>query len=174
MKKHLPEEILNEYMDDALDGLARRQVEIHLLGCAECRAQQDVLHFVSSALAGLDNEPLPRNLALSVLAKLPQPRARIVWKLVLAAQAGIAIGMVIILLSNLLAWFQPQEWLALVFSQLASLELPISYSQFTFPKLPVFNFQASSINVIFLAVSALLLWGVGNAILMRNRREVRK
>ncbi|MBI4731068.1 MAG: zf-HC2 domain-containing protein [Chloroflexi bacterium] len=174
MKKHLPEEILNEYLDDVLDGLARHQVEIHLFDCVECRAQLDALHLVSSALAGLDNEPLPHNLAPAVLAKIPEQHTRLVWKLVLAAQAGIAIGMIIILLSDLLVWFQPQEWLALIFSQLASLEFPISYPSFTIPRLQAFNFQVSSTNIIFLAVSALLLWGVGNAILMNNRHEVHK
>jgi hypothetical protein len=169
--KHITETQLNEYLDNTLDKRLSQEVETHLSICGDCCRALDELRNLAAVLITLPDEPLCRDLTPSVLAKLPQPRTRLVWKLLLAAQAGIAIGMVILLLSNLLAWFQPQEWLALVFSQLASLELPLSYPQINIPQLPAFNFQTSSTNIVFLAVSALLLWGVGNAILLRNRHE---
>ncbi len=166
---HLTESQLNEYLDGELDARSLAAVEAHLVACDECRRASAGLQGLASTLEALQDEPLRRDLTPSVLAKIPQQHSRLAWKLALAAQAGIAIGMVIILLSNILAWFQPQEWLAVLFSQLTRLELPISYSPFTIPKFPAFNFQASSTNIIFLAVSALVLWGVGNAILLKNR-----
>ncbi len=169
--KHITETQLNEYLDGTLDKRLSQAIKAHLSICGDCRRALNELRNLTAVLITLPDEPTPRHLTAFVLAKLPQPRTRLGWKLVLAAQAGIAIGTVIILLSNLLAWFQPQEWLALIFSQLASLDLPASFPPLTIPKFPLFNFQISSTNVIFLAVSTLVLWGAGNAILMRNRHE---
>jgi anti-sigma factor RsiW len=169
---HLTEPQLNEYLDGELDAPGRAAVDSHLAACRGCRLALSDLQAVASLLADLPDEPLRRDLTPSVLANLPQPRLALGWKLVLAAQAGFVVGIALLLFSNLLTWFQPQEWPTLVISQFAGIKFPIPNSPFTIPHFPAFSLQPA--GVVFLAIAAFLLWGVGNAVLLRGRMEVRK
>ncbi|MGQ0603669.1 MAG: anti-sigma factor family protein [Anaerolineales bacterium] len=71
--KHLTDELLNEYLDQALPADGRSQVEAHLAGCAECVARLDSLRSLFATLEALPTVPLARDLSAGVLARLPQP-----------------------------------------------------------------------------------------------------
>ncbi|KAF0107428.1 MAG: hypothetical protein FD146_1906 [Anaerolineaceae bacterium] len=167
MKNHLTEPQLNEYLDDELDAPGRAAVNSHLATCADCRGALAELQAVASTLAALPEEPLTRDLTASVLAKLPQPRVRLGWKLALAAQAGIGIGLSILVIANCLPLVNLPGLAAALSVSLPAIELPSFYPS-------SFIFHPSSFSIIFLAASALLLWGVGNAVLLRGRIRVQK
>jgi anti-sigma factor RsiW len=96
---HLTETLLNEYLDAALDSFSRRQAETHLAACPACRARLDELQATFAALETVPEQALGRDLAPGVLIRLPRRRERLCWRLVLAAQAAGALG--------LLAWLFP-------------------------------------------------------------------
>ena len=50
---HPNETVIHDYIDDALDGRARTELERHLAGCAECRRLVDDLREIRKAFAGL-------------------------------------------------------------------------------------------------------------------------
>jgi anti-sigma factor RsiW len=70
---HLPPEALAGYLDDALPGEERRQVELHLASCAECRTE------------------------LAEVRELQRARRRRRWVAVLAPAAAAAVLLVIAL-----------------------------------------------------------------------------
>ncbi|MFZ5908520.1 MAG: anti-sigma factor family protein [Chloroflexota bacterium] len=174
--QHINEELLNEYLDDLLDAPARAAADEHLAACASCRRALADLETVTSLLASLPDEPLTRDLTPSVLAGLPQPRLALGWKLVFAVEAGIGLGMGMLVLANLKFPLQPQAWLAHAFTTLSHLKIPslaapLLANHYSFPAIEI---PAAPANLVFLALSALLLWGVGNAVLLRGRPEVRE
>jgi len=176
---HLTETQLNEYLDGELDAPARAVADEHLSACDSCRRSLADIETATSLLTSLPDEPLAHNLAPSVLANLPRPRLALGWKFVLAAQAGVGIGVSILVVSNLLLRFDPRTWLAQTIAILDKIKIPsipaplftIHHSPFTIHSLGI---QATTANLIFLTLSALLLWSVGNAILLRGRNGVRK
>ncbi len=179
--KHLTESQLNEYLDNTLETSARREMDLHLQECAECRARLNKLQSIFTALAGLPEARLARDLSSSVLSRLPEKQPRI-WTPFFAAQVGAAIGM-FIWLSTQIMNFIPTDLSALRFPQFSIPTFPLFtlYSLFSIlhPPLsiPTFNlptFQLSTSNLVFIIVSVSALWVIGNATLLRNRREVRK
>ena len=168
--KHLTESQLNETLDGELEAGIRQAFETHLAGCAACRQALDELRRLDARLAALPEEPLLEDLSARVLERLPRRRSALAWKLALAAQAGFALGLFLLAAANLLPQVEiPRFWALLPFSlpvlKLPEIELPAL-------ALPAFRLQPSTIQLAFLAASALLLWGVGNAILLRNGNKV--
>lgn len=90
---HLTDELLNEYLDEALPAYRLSQVEAHLAGCAGCAARLDSLRLLFATLDALPVVPLARDLSAGVLARLPQPEP--VWQpalnWVVIAQAVAAV-----------------------------------------------------------------------------------
>lgn len=105
------------------------------------------------------------------LAGLPAPRLPLGWKLAFAVEAGIGIGAGLLLLSHLLPAVSLPAVPDLPALFLPILELPTI--RISLPS-PPFTLHPSSFSIAFLALSVLLLWGVGNAILLRGRPEVRQ
>lgn len=167
---HLTESQLNEFADNALQGGARAAVETHLAGCAACRQALDELRRLSASLALLPEEPLQADLAARVLERLPQRWSGLAWKLALAVQAGFALGAFLIAAGNLLPRLKIPPLGDLLPLALPVLELPA----IPLPALPLpgLALQPSSLQLAFLAASALLLWGVGNAILLRKGNTI--
>ncbi|MBM3125162.1 MAG: hypothetical protein FJZ87_08810 [Chloroflexi bacterium] len=171
---HLTDSQRNEYLDNALAPPARAAADAHLSACDSCRRALADLESLTSSLAALPDEPLTRNLVPSVLAALPRPRLALGWKLALAAQAGTGIGVILSVLADWQVRFEPQEWLAQAVTTLAAIKIPslpaslftVHHSPFTIHSSAI---QASTANLVFFALSALLLWGVGNAVLLRRR-----
>lgn len=172
---HLTEAHLNEYLDGELGRRERSAVEAHLATCPDCRAALEELYVLAAEVESLPDAPLTHDLAPLVLAQLPPPRLPLGWKLVLAAQAGAALGISLLVIANLLPGLRlptPKAILPLVLPaiEVPAFDLPSSILS-PFQNLPL---EVSPFNVIFLAASALLLWSVGSAILLRGRPEVRK
>jgi anti-sigma factor RsiW len=118
---HVTDEVLNEYLDDALLPAQRALAAAHLAECAVCAGRLAALETLSVRFATLTVPFLTRDLSASVLAALPQrPNAvrqrgappALTW--VFAAQA---LGAVVLLalawpmVSNLAkAWVVPGAW----------------------------------------------------------------
>jgi anti-sigma factor RsiW len=74
-RPHLPDEVLNEYLDQALDGLAYAAAEAHLAACGQCAARLGELRAVFVNLGALPDQPLEHDLAPGVMAAVRrQPR----------------------------------------------------------------------------------------------------
>lgn len=108
MKEHLEEEILNEYLDDALDGERRRAVETHLARCSTCRARLQSLQRLFAELENLKIEEMERDVTPLVLSRLPPRRLSLGWRLVLAVQAGILLALIILAIGLLTGTIPPQ------------------------------------------------------------------
>jgi anti-sigma factor RsiW len=65
---HLSNDTLNEFLDGALDGSARAEVEAHLAACRVCSARLEVLGAVFAGLASLPQLALGRDLRSGVMA----------------------------------------------------------------------------------------------------------
>ena len=71
---HLSDEILNEYLDDALPPDTRAEVESHLRDCADCELRLDRLADLFFELSALPEAGLTRDLSADVVRTLtPQP-----------------------------------------------------------------------------------------------------
>ena len=166
---HLTETQLNEYMDHTLSTLEQRFIEKHMSTCLDCQNKMEALRSLFQTLSDVPEESLNRDLTPLVLYRLPEKKIGLGWKLVLAVQAGVALGLTILVFTNLLPLVNMPNILLAFTLKLAPIELPA----FRCP-LPTLNFQTSTSNLIFLAASALILWGMGNAVILRSRREARK
>ena len=94
------DDALSAYLDDELAPAARREVEAHLAGCPDCRAELDdvaaarhavrilPVHAMPRPLLGLDRAVLDDGPAAAVHDRR---RARVAWALVAAVAAGIAM-----------------------------------------------------------------------------------
>jgi len=151
---HLSEELLNEYLDSALDESSRRQVASHLAQCAECRARLEEWQEVFSGLASLPEIPLDRDLTPRVLARLPGRPASRCWWLVLGLQGAVVLATLLWLIAQwqgrlpILDRGMFLDWL---------LRMPIP---------PLESYQLA-----LLVSAAGLLWLVGNLSLLRPRLQ---
>jgi hypothetical protein len=169
--KHLTEAQLNEYLDDELDGDGQREAAAHLERCDSCRAALSRLEGVQAALAGLPEEAPADDISRAVLARMPEGRLSCGWKAVLAAQAGVLLGVGMLAMRYAGEWVRPQVWLEQALGVLMRLELPLAEAPLRMPRLEM---EGPPALLALLAGSALVLWGVGNAILLGGRREVQK
>ncbi|MEW5871935.1 MAG: zf-HC2 domain-containing protein [Chloroflexota bacterium] len=69
---HPSEEMLNEYLDDVMEAGQRAELEAHLAGCSACAARLEELNEVFVALQNLPELSLGRDLAPSILARVPR------------------------------------------------------------------------------------------------------
>mgnify|MGYP003565300956 CR=1 FL=1 len=188
---HLDEITLNEYLDDILDEPKRYAADLHLQSCAACRAILDELRSVFAEFDALPEVQLERDLTPSVLARLPQKNPVRVWTRAFAAQLGVAIGSMFWLGMQAIPFVRilqisvpdiPAMDIQALFARLLTLRLP--KLDFQFPifsyQLPTFNFQVPTLTLDFspaqlitLSVSVVLLWVVGNFVLLRGKLEAR-
>jgi hypothetical protein len=166
---HLTESQLNEYLDNTLRMPEQQLIEIHLSGCADCRDKAEALRSLFQTLDELPEEALHHDLTPLVLHHLPEQKIHPGWKLFLAVQTGIALGLTILVVQDLLPLVNLPNIFNSFTLQITPIELPTIHFH-----LPSLNFQTSTANLIFLATSALILWGVGNAALLGGRREAQK
>ena len=163
MTNHLTDTQLNEILDG-------RAESPHLETCEDCRARLDNLRVVFSALESLPDAKLTRDLTASILARLPQRRVSPAWRWAFIAQSLSGLALLVWLSANVelpaqvIAYHPPtlDSLLASFFAFTSSLSF----------ELPTFDFQLSTFNfqpetVTLLAVSAGLLWLVGNGLLLR-------
>jgi anti-sigma factor RsiW len=95
---HLSDELLNEYLDEALTPEARALAEAHLGACATCAGRLEALRALFAGLEALPEVELARDLAPAVggavrrQAALPVPTRRAWLPWALAVQALAALG----------------------------------------------------------------------------------
>jgi hypothetical protein len=197
---HLTENQLNEYLDHLLDEQTRQGVEFHLAQCADCRNQVEALKQVFADLDTIPEIPLTRDLTSTILARLPQDEPIRVWTRAFAAQWGVVVGTLIWLGTQLIPLtriprvafltFQAidvQSLLVRLFTirfpipefQLTSIKYQLPPIHFQLPALAPsivlkMNFQPSTAPMVALTISALLLWVVGNVILLGSKQEAQE
>jgi hypothetical protein len=195
MNHHLTDTTLNELLDQALDSSIYDQVQSHLEQCADCRTRMEALRFVFNALSEVPEQPLALDLVPGVLSRLPVRQPQLLWRLVLAIQSGVALGLLLAISSQLTQFARNLDWgtlvkieltkASLIFSELIqNLTVPrlmlqwpvISIPTLELPvvRLPGFALPAFSISpasLIALVMAVGLLWLAGNLILLRPRHN---
>lgn len=91
---------IDDYVDGALDEAAFQEMELHLAGCAECRAEERSLRALLAHAAALPREIAPgRDLWSGIAARLDEARPAwrragwAGWGAGLAAAAGVALAL---------------------------------------------------------------------------------
>jgi hypothetical protein len=97
MTEH-PEDLLAEYVEDALGPEDRARVEAHLAGCHRCREEVSLATQARSALAAVPEAAPPPGLELAVRRRSRRPSRR-VWIAggAAAAAAGVLLGAIVVL-----------------------------------------------------------------------------
>ncbi len=182
---HLTESTLNEYLDEALDQSARRAVEAHLDACPRCRARLDDLRLVFYSLSLLSEKPLAHDLTPRILDRLPGPTLPLGWKLALAIQAGVAMGLLGAIGQVMMGFLRPMMDTRLLVGGWIDLFNGISFRipdiDFHMPVIDArpldlsgYSLPFSAPVTIILLVTVAILWGLGNARLLRNGHEVQR
>ena len=94
-------DLMDDYVDGALDEAAFQEMELHVAGCAECRAEERALRALLAHAAALPREILPsRDLWAGIDARLDEgrpmwrrPRMLAGWGAGLAAAAGVVLAL---------------------------------------------------------------------------------
>lgn len=190
---HLSDFQLNEYLDNILDPSARRTTEAHLIGCNECRSRLEELQSVLSTLKSLADVKLSHDISVNIASRLP-PRREPALSPVFAVQLGAALGALLFITIELAqavyippaSTFQsliPEAGFTIRSFQLSTLYARIRIinyfslfhnTLFNLPQLPTFQFPLSNFQTPVVALLTILLWFVGNAILLHEQSEVRK
>jgi len=177
---HLTDDQLNEYLDNStLENSSIR----HLDTCKDCQFRLEELRSVFTALESLTELQPPRDLTSTIMAKLSPvwggmaSRPTKTWTWLSAAQAIGAFAILAWLASSFtlppeIATYQPPTFdtlLASVFQLLSS---------FTF-ETPTFEFQSTTIDlqsttILMFVISAIMLWLVGNGLLLRTPQRNNK
>lgn len=85
-----PDDALSAYLDDELAPAARRDVEAHLAGCADCRGELGEVAAARQAIRVLPVHGAPRPLLQSA-SRSSARRGRAAWALVAAVAAAVAM-----------------------------------------------------------------------------------
>lgn len=94
-------DLMDDYVDGALDEAAFQEVELHVAGCAECRGEERALRALLAHAAALPEEMTPaRDLWPGIDARLEgarprwlHPRMLAGWGAGLAAAAGVVLAL---------------------------------------------------------------------------------
>jgi anti-sigma factor RsiW len=175
---HLSDEILNEYLDDALPPDARAEIELHLRDCADCELRLDELADLFFELSALPEADLTRDLSADVVRSLtPQPLPRLLkWTALLQVAAALAALFASLpLLQTMFAMDVPAITLPTLFDlplrfEQAVVKMQTMFVQFQWPHL---NVEFSSLYITVAVFSVTLLWLVGNGLLLCKSNLIR-
>jgi hypothetical protein len=174
---HLSDELLNEYLDNAMAD--REQVENHLTHCADCAARLTALQMLFTEIGSLPEETFSSELAAAVMLRVRGSRTLPRWlTLTMGLQAAgalialiIAAPFVIEFASAFIPVLQTpsltdtliqlgSEW-TLWLDTLSQFEIPVM------PEIPLF--EVSSLYFLLTLAGASMFWLVGNGLLLRNQ-----
>ena len=179
---HLTDDILNEYLDDALTPAARAVAESHLRACADCELRLDELADVFSALSALPDLELARDLSADVVRTLtpqPIPLPRFLkWTALLQVAATLtALVISLPLLQTMFAMDIPAIALPSLLDLTLRFEQTVTEMQTLFTQyqwqMPRLSFEVSSLYITVAVFSVTLLWLVGNGLLLRKSNLIR-
>ncbi len=103
-------DVINEYVDGALDPSQRAAVEAHLSTCAECRALADDLRQIvkgASTLPALTPDPLLWARVAEHVRKASQPIPRRLWRAAIPLAAAAVLILLVVARQQL--WQTPSE-----------------------------------------------------------------
>jgi len=95
---HLPEHLIDRYVDDDLDRADRERVASHLAECGSCRLKADEYRSFFTALNALPAPELPQGFRVRILdAVLPvRVKERKIVRLVTRAYASVAVALSVV------------------------------------------------------------------------------
>ncbi|MGH2710938.1 MAG: anti-sigma factor family protein [Actinomycetota bacterium] len=100
MNEH-PEELLAEYVDDALSAGERARVEEHLSTCQQCREEVELSTSALAILASVPELEAPPGVALAVRRRERQAPSRVVRLVATYAAAAALVAAGVVVLGNL-------------------------------------------------------------------------
>ena len=182
---HLSEELLNEYLDNALSN--RASVEDHLVQCVDCAARLTALKVLFAEIESLPEAGLSRDLAVPVILTLRQAQDNGVtgislfsrWlTLTVALQAVLAL-ITILVAAPFVIQFASSSMPVLEIPSLTQTFIQLQtqwvtwleiFPQFQLPALPEIPvFEVSSLYFLLAVALTSIFWLVGNGLLLRNQ-----
>jgi anti-sigma factor RsiW len=176
---HISDELLNEYLDNALQD--RAPVDSHLSSCDECAARLTALRDLFAELESLPELALSRDLAAPITRRLGGSNAFPRWlPLTVTLQAAFALVALVIAAPFVMQFLSPylataqspsftdllvqlqSEWTAWL-DILSQIQMP------TLPEIPFVEVSSLAITLTLAGVS--MLWLVGNGLLLRNQMK---
>lgn len=182
--RHIHESQFHEYLDDALDQVTRKEFETHIADCQECRQELEKMRRLFAAIESIPVLDMQVDLSSNILGAIRGPvRLSRQWKLAIAAQLAIAFLLLAIAWPSLSPTIAVYEiptinidfypLISILSAQLSMyitdlsdfinrivLDISAISSQFLLGDASVFIWP--------LAISATLLWLVGNGVLLRT------
>ncbi len=190
MMEHLTETQLNEYLDGLMEAPIQAAVDAHLADCADCRERLASFQTVFQALDALPEEIPARDLTPSIIHALPRRNSLRIWQWVFAMQAGVCIGLLILLfpliagtiakmmMGMMVGWPGRFVLPAVKFHSPLDLHfnLPVFHLPHTsIPALPILVTQADFSTWLILGIAASLLFIIGNfSLLFRSNSKGQK
>ena len=188
---HLDDYTLNEYLDHMLSDTVRGEVEAHLQFCVACNTKLDELSELFAKLDEVSEVHLEHDLTPAILTHLPRRESTRtwIWTRALVAQLGVVAGFIFWLGIQMTPLIGIPQFSQIKVSpiEMQSVFMRLLSIQFSIPEFRIldFNYQMPTINfqmpalavqlstthAAALAISTLLLWVVGNVILLKCRRE---
>ncbi len=174
---HLSDELLNEYLDNALSN--RASVEEHLAQCMDCAARLTALQTLFAEIESLPEVTLSRDLAAPVMLKIKGASLSPRWlTLTIVLQTALALIAIIItaplvkqFAASSVSVLQPpsltevfirlqSQWV-LWLDMLSQLRMPVM------PEIPII--EVSSLYFLLTLAGVSMVWLVGNGLLLRNQ-----
>jgi anti-sigma factor RsiW len=174
---HLSDELLNEYLDQALTPEARAEAEPHLAACADCAARLAALRGLFAEIESLPELTLPRSLAAPVTRRVSGRAALPRWiRLTATLQAALAVIVLALaapflsgLVASLTVRYTPLSLAELLLHlQTQSTALLALLPEFVPPQLPAISLGLSSLALTLTAISAFFFWIIGNGLLLKR------
>jgi hypothetical protein len=177
LQDHLPDEVLNEKLDQTLAPGLNVEVEAHLMGCPLCTARLDEMRSLFSEIASIPNLPIANDLSQAILGKivlrpssLPRPirwltvlqiicvlfSAILAWPLVETIASTSRIPTLDIFITNLTS----SDW----FLAMLNLQWPLAGIE-----VPRLGLDLTSSTLTITVAITFLLWLTTNSLLLRHR-----
>jgi anti-sigma factor RsiW len=186
-QEHPDDTTLNEFLDGELDAPDRAGLEAHLAVCRECEGHLAELRQVYTALEAWPEVGLARDLSPAVLKAIRSPQPKLNWvSWVLAIQAVLVIGLLVAAWPFAMQsevgqtlWLLAQRSIAQVAVQaldtagslwagwLAEVQVRLQAVQAVGGLLQAPALRLPMVTLWALLGSAVLLWLVGNSLLLR-------
>lgn len=177
---HIPDDLIFEYLDQALPAERHSEIHAHLESCSTCQQRLSEFSSLFDTLEDLPDQLLEHDLSPAVLTAIKRKPgfSGILWWL-LAIQGALSLGLVGIIAPSIRF---PRNGEILVFEIIAELstrinEWLISFSniqqrvvQLLTPGIPI-SLNISTQSMILLLLLASITWIIGNSILLRPQPD---
>jgi anti-sigma factor RsiW len=182
---HLDDDTLNEYMDNNLDPSSWKAVDTHLKECANCRRRAADIRLVFQALNSVQDIAISSDISANVMSQIQdeQPAGRIPLWLV----ALILFQVLIILIMAIVLWPSAGDWLIQAGQSLPETLNGLPVQNILNQPDDLFRTLISTLvemsgsieSPLFLSAGqwalvitlALIIWLVGNSMLLRGERN---